>query len=362
MKGRLLSVVGLCALTLAACSKTSTAPSTPGSTTQTGAGGSTLKTDTPTPQSPINNQLVTTTPIVLVVSNASPTYAANPANVPLQYRFEIYDSAGTLVHSASTASGAGTTSYAVPVDLEGDKPYQWSSRTEYQGAVGAWSARAAFVAPSTTGYIRGNELYDPLLNGKSIGNIVGPVTFIPGVGIKLDTPTSYIAYQLQGTLEEGEISAIVTNMPTNTEGNKTKVFAMAQGYDNLTVNVRRMTVEKRGDTQGSVAWRFITDRDQIDTEGAERVGRNFNPSLAYYFRATWGYNFFFRLTIHEGGVDGREIYNFGKPFDGYYDPNPHVVYIGSPPTQSGPDNQSIQDMVIRQLWVSSRPRPSYAKK
>ena len=151
-------------------------------------------------------------------------------------------------------------------------------------------------------------------------------------------------------------------MPQNTEGNKTKVFAMAQGYDDLTTNVRRMTVEKRGDPDGTIAWRFITDRDQIDTEGAERRGYPFQAALTYYFRATWGYNFFFRLTINEGGVDSREIYNFGKSYDGFYDPNPHVIYIGSPPTRSGPDNQSIQDMVIRQLWVSSRPRPSYAKK
>lgn len=349
----------VCTLSLTACSKSSSTPSAPSVTPATGAGGSTLKTTTPAPQSPINNEQPVTTPIVLVASNASPTYASN---VPLQYRFEIYDAGGAVVHSALTAAGSGATSYSVPIDLEGDRPYAWSVRTEYQGAVGAWAARAGFVAPTTTGYIRGTELYDPLLNGKSIGNIVGPVTFIPGVGVKLDTMTSYIAYQLQGTLEEGEISAIVTNMPTNTEGNKTKVFAMAQGYGDLTTNAFRMTVEKRGDSQGSVAWRFITDRDQVDTEGAERVGRNFNPSLAYYFRATWGFNFFFRLTINEGGVDGREIYNFGKPYEGYYEPNPHVVYIGSPPNRSGPDNQSILDMVIRQLWVSSRPRPSYAKK
>ena len=349
----------LCALALVGCGSSSKNPTAPTPPATTGPGGSTLKTSSPVPQSPVNNQQPQETPVVLTASNASTSYAPG---VPMQYRFEVYDAAGNVVHSAAVGAGAGSTSYALPVDLEGEKPYSWAVRTEYQGAVGPWSAHAAFVAPTSNGYVRGTELYDPLNNGRSIGSVQGPVTFIPGVGVRLDTPVSYIAYQLQGTLEDGEISAIVTNMPTNTEGNKTKVFAMAQGYDDLTTNARRMTVEKRGDSQGSVAWRFITNQDQIDTEGAERVGVNFNPNLIYLFRATWGYSFFFRLTITEGGASGREIYNFGKRYDGYYDPNPHVVYIGSPPTRSGSDNQSIQNMVIRQLWVSSRPRPAFANK
>ena len=123
----------------------------------------------------------------------------------------------------------------------------------------------------------------------------------------------------------------------------------------------RMTVEKRGDAVGSIAWRFITSSDQIDTVGAERVGFPFDASQVYYWRAVWGFNDF-RLTINEGGVDGNQIYSFGKGYSGLYDPNPHVVYIGSPQTRSGSDNQSIPDMVIRQLWVSSRPRPPFAKK
>jgi hypothetical protein len=151
-------------------------------------------------------------------------------------------------------------------------------------------------------------------------------------------------------------------MPQNTEGEKTKVFAMSQGDGDLTTNERRMTLEKRGDTEGTIAWRLITDRDQIETCCHERVGYPFQASLVYLFRATWGFNFFFRVTIHEGGVGGREVYNFGKGFNGYYDPDPHVVFIGAPPNRSGPTNQSIEFAVYRQLWVSHRPRPSFASK
>src|SRR5262245_14176511 len=219
MNGRLHLVAGMCAFMLVACSKSSPTLTTPTPTPTTGAGGSTLKTNTPTPQSPINNQQPSTVPVVLTAANASPSFATA---VALQYRFEIYDAAGAPVHSALVPAGSGTTSYSVPVDLEGEKPYAWAVRTEYQGAIGAWSPRAAFIAPTSTGYIRGNELYDPLNNGKTIGNIVGPVSFIPGVGLKLETGSSYVVYEM-ATLEEGEISALITNTPSNTEGNKTKV-------------------------------------------------------------------------------------------------------------------------------------------
>ena len=56
------------------------------------------------------------------------------------------------------------------------------------------------------------------------------------------------------------MSALVTNIATNTEGGKTKIFSMAQGYGDLTANSRRMTVEKRGDgPTGGIAWRFLTN-------------------------------------------------------------------------------------------------------
>ena len=45
----------------------------------------------------------------------------------------------------------------------------------------------SFVTPQNVGYIRGNELYDPLFNGKTVGTIVGPAHFVPGVGISLDS-------------------------------------------------------------------------------------------------------------------------------------------------------------------------------
>ena len=139
---------------------------------------------------------------------------------------------------------------------------------------------------------------------------------------------------------------------------------MAQGYSDIVVNDRRMTVEKRGDRAGVIAWRFITHDDQVDTEGPiERRFYNFQENLTYFFQATWTSNFF-NLLIKENntnGVSGATIYDFGKHFSGRpYDPNPHVIYIGAPSGRSGPDGASVDRAIIRQVWVSSRPRPGFA--
>src|SRR4030095_15278462 len=134
------------------------------------------------------------------------------------------------------AGGAGTTSHTIAAELESEQNYQWRARPEYQGTAGPWAARQAFVSPQSRGYLRGGELYDPLTNGKTIGTIVGPVTFIPGVGVRLEGHESRLVYQLQAPLEDGEMSVLITNVATNTEGGKTKVFGMAQGYGDQTVN------------------------------------------------------------------------------------------------------------------------------
>jgi hypothetical protein len=127
----------------------------------------------------------------------------------------------------------------------------------------------------------------------------------------------------------------------------------------MTTNSRRFTVEKRGTTEpGAIAWRVITSTDQIETIGNERVQVNFQPDRTYFWRATWG-SLGFNLTIDEG-VGGRSMYDYGKDYGGVYDPDPHVIFLGSPPSRSGADAQTAPGVVYRHLWVSSRPRPASA--
>ena len=368
MVKKYLVCVGLICMALAAaCADQAGNPASPSAGLSAGlnaaADGSTLKATAPGLVSPINSVRVDDPQVTLVISNSTTAFASG---VALTYQFEVSNSAGTVIHqSSAVAAGSGTTPYIVPTQLEGDQTYQWRARAQSQGASGPWSARAAFVQSTTQGYIRGNELYDPLINGKTVGTINGPVTFIPGVGVRLESQLSYISYQLDQTLSEGEFSIIVTDMPANTDGGKTKLFAMGEGYSDIVTNNRRMTVEKRGDPPGIVAWRFITHDDQVDTEGPDRQFVNFQANLTYFWQATWRNNVF-GLRIKEdavSGVNGTTIYNQSKGFAGRaYDPNPHVIYLGSPVGRSGPDGASVDHVTIRQVWVSNRARPAFANR
>ncbi len=316
------------------------------------ADGSTLKATAPTPQSPVNNQQPDS--MVFVTGKSTATFAS--ASMVFSYEFEIRNSGNTatVCPAAIVGGGSGSTVSYTPTTctLEFDQPYTWRVRAVQNAARGPWSASSTFRAPAG-GYIRGNEVYDPLTNGKTIGEIVGPVTFIPGVGVRLETYHSYIQYRLPETLVQGEFSLIITNVATNTEGGKTKVFAMSEGLSDIVTNDRRMTVEKRGDPEGIVAWRFISHEDQVDTEGAEREFVAFDPSLPYLWTATW--NGFFNLRIQQGGTT---VYSKGKGYRGAYDPSPHYAFIGSPEGRSGPDAATVPGMVVRQVWISPRPRPA----
>jgi len=359
-----VSILACVLAVVVSCGKQSSTPSSPSPVTpvetDAAADGSVLKATAPTPQSPINGVKPTDPTIVLVTGNATTKYVTG---VPLTYRFEIYNPAGQRVYqSPSVPAGAGgkTSHEVIDADFEENKTYQWQVRAEYLGLAGPWSGRASFVAPSVSGYIRGSEVYDPLINQKSVGQVIGPVTFIRGVGAKLETQDARIKYALQ-TLTAGEFSILCTNLLENTEGGKTKLFSMAEGDSDITTNRRRFTIEKRGDPKGVIAWRMITSDDQIDTIGAERRYYNFRGDRTYFWRATWG-NGSFKLLIKEGGANGATIYDFGKHYNGIYNPSPHYAWAGGPPGRGGPTTGSVDRVIIRQVWISSRPRPAFANK
>jgi len=335
-------------------------PSSTGAGADTAAGpdGATLKVNGPTQVSPANGAtLENFSGAALTIEKATAKFTANEEYV---YRFQLLNGS-TVLSEIRTRSLSWT-----PGGLSSKTTYGWRARAEQGGFVGPWSATWTFTTPDKPeGFNRPGELYDPLTNGKTIGRTVGPVTFIDGVGAKLESLTSYIQYQLPETIAGGEISVLVTNLAYNTEGDKTKIMAMCEGpgfctsTGGITTNDRRFTIEKRGNPAGTVAWRVITSNDQIDTLGSERVQRNFDTSHTYLWKATWGSGSF-NLTIKDGGADGNTIYSFGKGYRGSYDPNPHMVFVGGPGGRAGADSGTVPDIIVRQLWVSRNPRPAYA--
>ena len=354
----------VCTIALAVgCAEQAPAPASPSAaamvSAEVGPNGETLKSTAPNPQSPVNSEAVKEPQVTLVVENSTTPHADG---VALTYRFEVFNSVGTSVYNVGNlVSGAGgTTSHTITDTLEAEEPYTWRARSEYQGAFGPWSSAASFIAPATNGFINSTGLYDPLINGETVGTLHGDVTFVPGVGIHFPSQLGYVRYELPQAVMEGEFSVLVTNLRTNTEGGKTKLFAMSEGDADIVTNDRRVTVEKRGDPPGLIAWRFINHGDAISTDGAERRPVQFDPANDYFWKMEWRNNFF-RVLIREGGVNGPEIYNFGKGFQGRaYDPDPHVAFLGAPVGRTGPDGASVDGMIIRQVWLSSLPRPPFA--
>ena len=337
-----------------ACSKNSPAPAAPSGAgpgvTDASSDGATLKVTAPTPQSPINNAQ----PDQLAFTAGTST-GLFVSGMTFSYELQVRNTGGQTVCTAGPVAASGPTVTITPTcNLDFDATYTWSMRAVHQGAAGPWSAAATFRS-AIGGFIRGNEVFDPLTNGRTVGEIIGPVTFIPGVGVRLEGFESYIRYPLPQTLLNGEFSIIVTGMETNTEGDKTKVMAMSEGTADLITNDRRMTVEKRGDPAGIVAWRFITHHDQVDTEGNERQFVAFDPGQSYLFTATW--NGVFSVRIQQGGSNGPTIYDKGKPYEGEYDPSPHYAFIGAPTGRSGVTAATVPGMIVRNVWISPRPRP-----
>jgi len=319
-----------------------------------GPDGSTLKSTAPAPVSPANGGTLDAASGALVLKINAATAKFVQGEV-FAYRFQLLK--GTTVVEETRTSAL---QWAPSSALDPKTTYGWHARAEQGSAFGPWSDTWTFITPDQPeGYIHGGELYDPLVNGKTVGQVVGSVTFIPGQGVRINDLGSYIQYPLGQTVTGGEFSILVTGLATNTEGGKTKVMAMSQGLSDITTNDRRYTIEKRGDPAGAVAWRVITSTDQIDTVGAERRIVQFNPADTYLWKTKWGGNHF-NLEILRGGAGGNTIYDFGKGYSGVYDPSPHYAFIGGPAGRGGLDSGSVPGMIIRQVWLSSRPRPGFA--
>ena len=356
-----LAALAVCLGTALACTKASQ-PLEPSAGAN--ADGSTLKATAPVALSPVNGAKPTTG-LELKVTNSAASFPQG-AGAPLTYRFEIYNSAGTRVYEspAVPAGSGGTTTHSPNANLTVDQPYQWQARAEYQGAFGPWTARASFVASQNVGFIRANEIYDPLINGQTVGTIHGPVTFLPGVGLRLDDDESYVEYALTQAVSSGEYSALISGLAviSNTEDPKYRVMTMREGLAAINDNRFRMSLDKRGN--GAIAYRFITGDanpgQYIESGPGDRGPNNFQRNIWYFWRAIWGGNNF-RLTVLEDTPTGKPFYELSRSYKFSYNPNPHMVYIGSP-YASGDRGEpsSATGMIIRQVWLSPNPRPPYA--
>ena len=140
------SVATACVLaaTLAACNGSPNAPSSSaaaGVAAEAGPNGETLKVQAPTLASPANDLRLDSRRPTMVVNNAAGKFVGGTYS----YEFELLSDGNTHVDGTTVSSGAGTTSWAYPTDLERDTPYRWRARARKGGALGPWSATGRFL-------------------------------------------------------------------------------------------------------------------------------------------------------------------------------------------------------------------------
>jgi hypothetical protein len=357
----LLVAAGLLAVAVA-CGEKSPSPVSPSATTPAtdaagdaavGPDGETMKTPAPSHVSPANGVELENFDLVLRVN---PVTAKFTDETRFAYRFQILRD-GQPVGDHRTSN---STEWEVNLSsLEVDTTYSWRARAERGIAFGPWSEPWTFTTPEIPqGYNVPGELYDPLYTGRTVGTVNGPVTFIPGEGVRMEDFVSNIEYVLPQNIPDGEFSMLVKTW-TNTEGNKTKVMSMREGRSDITTNDRRFTIEKRGNPAGIIAFRIITRFSQEETVGQERVRREFDRNRFYLWRASFRGGRF-QLEIFQDGPNGNRIYSFGKNYVPPYDPNPHLAYVGAPVGRGGPLDATVPGMIVKQVWLSNRPRPPFA--
>jgi hypothetical protein len=326
--------------------------------------------------SPADNAQADTLRPTLTVRNATADQTGTRV-----YDFQISDNSG-FSSSASNVPGfaatvsksgvpegtGGTTSFTVEQDLQPTTLFYWRARAVQGTTTGPWSS-AARVKSKLVGFNRPDELYDPLIHGETVGELVGSTDFVPGKGIRLNSNLSYVKYLLPQTVANGEFSMEVEGLRANAPGDKAKVFGMQEGQDDYITNRYRVDIQYRG-TSGSppnaIQFRVLYGDDpcckyEPDTDTRFRSVFLLDPATAYYWKFTWGReNGEIRTVLKEGGINGTTtLYNVAvKTPDGRYTPSPQYAYLGAPTGRSGAESASISGTIYRNVWLSSRPRPA----
>jgi hypothetical protein len=143
--------VGTCLAFLtavAACSQAPQAVTTPsatlgGSTSATGADGSTLKVSRPALVSPVNSERAEDRRPFLIWLNSTGSYGSTG----LEYELEL-SSPTTVVYRTVAGETADVSSHLIPIDLDYDVVYSWRVRAKHTTELGPWSDWASFMSPT----------------------------------------------------------------------------------------------------------------------------------------------------------------------------------------------------------------------
>lgn len=320
----------------------------------------------PTPETPVNDQEADSMRPTLRIANATSNGTGTRT-----YDFQISDnesfsSAFAVNQGGISEGGDGRTSFTPATELAPATRYFWRARAVQGNSTGPWSQTARFRT-KIGGYNRPGELYDPLIQGLTVGTRVGATTFIPNEGLRLDSEESYLRYELPATVSSGEFSVEVKGLYANGPGGKLKILSMSSTAGDLVGNPYELSVQYRGvggNPDNAVSYKAVWGSQSIRLEpdfGTRAASVVFlDPGRWYFWQATWNPTSF-RLVVRDGGPNGAVIYDRSANAPGGtgpYAPSPHFAYLGATSGVFGSDTGSWTGAVFRNVWLSNRPRPA----
>jgi hypothetical protein len=342
-------------ISVIACQKSAPlSPTVPTSNTVTPADGSTLKASAPTPVSPSNGvRLETFTTPTLTANGASPTNGGG--GISYQYRFQLMSDTGAVLQDSGLQNSTNWTPTAA---LDFDKTYSWWVRAESSGAAGPWSSKASFISPNG-GFIRGQNVFDPLTNGKTVATRVLGGHFVTGSngGWESNAMSDGLDYDIP-TCDSCKVEFDVTNFG-NGEGVSAQVdvkwFSMGDasawgGFTPFRDHPWKMHVEQRSDGDGSgmqLIWRNGAadadsggDPDYGDhrgkfLDGGPAWGHSFDNTV-WHFTISWTRTSYF-ITIGELGQPATRWFPGPGGDSGFfggghaYAPPNHRIELGCTP-------------------------------
>jgi hypothetical protein len=278
--------------------------------------------------------------------------------------------AATVSKTGVPESASGKTSFTVESDLQPATRYYWRARLVQGSTSSDWSSAGTFRS-KLVGFNRGAELYDPLIHSETVGAPFGSTSFVPGKGLRIESESAYLRYQLAQTIPAGEFSVEVEglrpNGPGTSEGSKLKVFSMMDGTGDLISSRYQLSVQYRGvngNPDNAISFKAVWgDRDvKLEPDFAQRAAgvRALDPARTYFWQATWTPTTF-RLVVRDDSSTGNVIYDraiTAPPGTGPYAPTPHFAYLGANSGFYNTETGSWPGAIYRNVWLSDKPRPA----
>ncbi|HKY22635.1 MAG TPA: hypothetical protein VJM31_15590 [Vicinamibacterales bacterium] len=297
----LLPLVWALALVIAAAACGSKTPAAPTPTPEVPTPVA-LRLETPAPRSPIAAQQLDVIKPTLSVTNAVTAGAVGAVT----YEFEVSEldsfPAGSRTSSAKDVAqgGDGTTSWSPPSNLLPNFKYFWRARATAANVAAPteWSQTETFRTRTQGFIIAGQEVYDPLTDGSTVGNRIGG-RMVAGQGWQATSDTDGLFYDF-GSCTSCTMEFDVTNFGKAVGASEMKDYKWvtmgdASTFGNFSIfrnHIWKMHLEQRSDGNGTgmkLIWRNggVGDGNPGDHEHRNDSTVDWRSSVVYRFTLQW---------------------------------------------------------------------------